>query len=322
MAKRFIDSNIFRKGYMRAIPSNVKLFYIYLFCECDHYGIWSVELDVAEVRLGITLDYKQTKDLLKDKIVELDGGRKWFLPQFITFQYGTLSSKHKLHNSVAKELNRLGLMQFVTLALQLANSDGTQKEMEMEMEKDMEMEKEMDKASEPASRLKNKDEKEPLQVGLPDGWGKATAKGQSRLKTTAITESKQPRKRKGKAASTADELKQFIDAYHTWSKDKGIMFRFTSADGAAMKQIIKHLNGIESVQSGSKSSLDVWRFILTNWNTLNAWMQTQVQVRQINSQLPNIIEQIRQHYGQSKQVGKANSVADFAKSLRNAIKGS
>jgi hypothetical protein len=349
MAKRFIDSNIFRKGYMRAIPANVKLFYIYLFCECDHYGIWSVELDVAEVRLCITLDYQYTKDCLKEKIVEMDGGRKWFLPQFITFQYGTLSPKHKLHRSVLNELQRLDLMRHVTLALQLPNTDATVKDKEMDKDKDKEMDKEMEMDKEstgignlhqkPANGsvplgIRNEAETERLGDELPDGWCNASNMGEKLPRIAEITENKETktRKTKGKASSASQkaestgvaggaELKQFIEVYHAWSKDKGIMFRFTAADGAAMKQIVKYLKGIDSVQSGSKTPLEVWNFILTNWNTLNAWMQTQVQVRQINSQLPNIIEQIRQHYGQSKQTAKPSAVADFAKSLRNAIKG-
>lgn len=56
MAKRFIDTNIFKKGFLKQLPPSAKLFYIYLFCECDHYGIWNVEMDVAEVRLGISLE--------------------------------------------------------------------------------------------------------------------------------------------------------------------------------------------------------------------------------------------------------------------------
>lgn len=350
MAKRFIDSNIFRKGYMRAIPANVKLFYIYLFCECDHYGIWSVEIDVAEVRLGISLDYQYTKDLLEDKIVELDSGRKWFLPQFITFQYGNLSSKHKLHRSVLNELQRLDLMRYVTLALQLPNTDATLKDKEMDKDKDKEMDKEMEmdmdmagkdnSAPKPAKMsaplgIRNEAEKERLGEESPQGWHNASNMG-GKLPTIAeITEIKEPKTRKtkgkGKPASQKTdstgvaggaELKEFIDVYHGWAKDKGIMFRFTPADGAAMKQIIKQLNGIESVQNGTKTAIGVWNFILVNWHTLNPWMQTQVQVRQINSQLPNIIEQIRQHYGQTKQTAKPSAVADFAKSLRNAIKGS
>lgn len=56
MAKRFIDTGLFRKPSIRAMKAPYKALYIYLMCECDHAGIWDVELDIAAMRLGMKLD--------------------------------------------------------------------------------------------------------------------------------------------------------------------------------------------------------------------------------------------------------------------------
>jgi hypothetical protein len=62
MAKRFIDTDLFRKPFMRSLEAPYKALWIYLLCECDHAGVWVVELDVAQIRMGLKLD--------PDKVIE------------------------------------------------------------------------------------------------------------------------------------------------------------------------------------------------------------------------------------------------------------
>ncbi len=108
--------------------------------------------------------------------------------------------------------------------------------------------------------------------------------------------------------------------YTEFMKLKGIPIRITQADGKAMKLIIKYISEIDNIKNGTKPAIDVWKYILDNWHLQSDWMQTQIQLRQINSQLPNIIE----HLKNGKRKPSANDrqqLSDLAKTLRNAVEG-
>jgi len=130
MAKRFIDTQIFRKSEIRGIKGAYKLLYIYMFCECNHAGIWDVELDVAGLRLGFDYDEAET---LKDLCNYVDPIRsdKWYLTGFVQFQYGTLNPENRAHKSVIEIINKYNIKPLVS------PSQGC-KEMELDKVKDKE----------------------------------------------------------------------------------------------------------------------------------------------------------------------------------------
>lgn len=109
MAKRFIDTGLFRKPSIRAMKAPYKALFIYLLCECDHAGVWDVELDVAETRLGMKLDSAKAIAELGGSVVELDGGAKWWLVDFVDFQYGELNPSNRVHASVLNRLSSIGI---------------------------------------------------------------------------------------------------------------------------------------------------------------------------------------------------------------------
>ena len=109
MAKRFIDTDLFRKPFMRSLEAPYKALWIYLLCECDHAGIWVVELDVAQIRLGMKLDPDKVLDKMQGAVVSIDDGTKWYLPDFVAFQYGTLNPLNRVHASGLSRLQALGI---------------------------------------------------------------------------------------------------------------------------------------------------------------------------------------------------------------------
>ena len=109
MAKRFIDTDLFRKPFMRSLEAPYKALWIYLLCECDHAGIWVVELDVAQIRMGLKLDPDKVLEKMQGAVVSVDGGRKWYLPDFVPFQYGTLNPDNRVHASALSRLEALGI---------------------------------------------------------------------------------------------------------------------------------------------------------------------------------------------------------------------
>jgi len=104
MAKRFTDSNKWKDVWFSNLPSKYKLFWIYITDECNHAGIWKVNLRLAEFLLNENLNITEIETHFKDRIEILDS-ENWFIPKFISFQYGVLNEKNRVHNSVLEILN-------------------------------------------------------------------------------------------------------------------------------------------------------------------------------------------------------------------------
>jgi hypothetical protein len=109
MAKRFTDSDKWKKAFIKSLPVEYKLFWLYLLDDCDFCGIWHVGFDVAELRIGLPLVRKRAEDLFEGKIVVFDDGEKWFIPDFIEFQYGTLNEQNRMHRGVLSQLHKYKL---------------------------------------------------------------------------------------------------------------------------------------------------------------------------------------------------------------------
>jgi len=115
MAKRFTDTNKYKKAFVRSLPGAYKLFWDFLYHDCDHSGIWIIDFDIAQTYIGKDMQISKEEALKlfnsdEIRIVEISGGKKWFIPSFIEFQYGHLSEKNRAHNSVILSLNKLGLL--------------------------------------------------------------------------------------------------------------------------------------------------------------------------------------------------------------------
>ena len=108
MAKRFIDTNLFRKKWIRQLEPDMKLFWIYLLTDCDHAGIWDVDVDRASFKLNFKHTEEKILNTFHKKIVPFKRD-KWFVPKFIEYQYGELSENIRPHASVIKILSKYEL---------------------------------------------------------------------------------------------------------------------------------------------------------------------------------------------------------------------
>lgn len=106
MAKRLTDTDKWKKTFVKSLPAEYKIFWMYLLDDCDIAGIWQVDFEVAELRLGIKLSEEKALRFYKDKVVVFDNGTKWFVQDFISFQYGNLTEKNKMFNPVMSILNK------------------------------------------------------------------------------------------------------------------------------------------------------------------------------------------------------------------------
>jgi len=161
MAKRFIDTDLFKDRFIRGLEAPLKPLWVYLFCDCNASGIWNVELDVAKMRCGVgnNITDAHIKEAFAPKIIEIDNGEKWFIPSFVKIQYNNeLKAKNPATKKVIKELKYYNLLTkigadlyqlnsspFEAPSKPLLNNQKGAKDMEEEKEEEKDMEEEEEK---------------------------------------------------------------------------------------------------------------------------------------------------------------------------------
>lgn len=108
MAKRFTDTEKWKKPFIRSLDAPYKLLWMYIVDDCDHAGVWQVDFEVARIRTGQDVNYETAKRLFAEKIFVIEKF-KWFIVDFVPFQYGELSEKNRLHISVLSVLSKYQL---------------------------------------------------------------------------------------------------------------------------------------------------------------------------------------------------------------------
>ena len=108
MAKRMTDTDKWKKRFIRELKPKHKLLWLYILDDCNHAGIWEIDLDVASKREGEAVGYKDL-DVFGNKIIMFDNNEKCFIPDFIDFQYGELNPNSNVHKSVILLLSRYNL---------------------------------------------------------------------------------------------------------------------------------------------------------------------------------------------------------------------
>lgn len=126
MAKRFTDTEKYRKHFLRSLTAPYKLLWDYILCDCNHAGIWVVDFEAARMYLGKDIRINEATALAafnKDevRVIPIDCNDKWFVVGFIEYQYGELNPKNRVHASVIKMLERYGLWKDGKLCLDVSN---------------------------------------------------------------------------------------------------------------------------------------------------------------------------------------------------------
>ena len=153
MSKRFTDTTKYKKPFIRSLKGAYKLFWDYLYHDCDHAGIWIVDFEIAQIYIGKDMPINYTdaiKYFNKDeqRIIEIENGKKWFIPSFIIFQYGELTVSNRAHNSVIQILDRYHLLdnnKHLLCPLQGAKDKDKDKDMDKDKERDKEKDRDKDK---------------------------------------------------------------------------------------------------------------------------------------------------------------------------------
>lgn len=94
MAKRFIDTEIWKRPWFRKLKPAEKCAFRYILENCDSVGVWIPDEESAEYFIGEKVDWDLLVEGSNGNIERLESG-KWWLPDFCRFQYGTLDENTK-----------------------------------------------------------------------------------------------------------------------------------------------------------------------------------------------------------------------------------
>ncbi len=93
-------------------------------------------------------------------------------------------------------------------------------------------------------------------------------------------------------------------------------------DGKAAKELKEHIKKSIEEKNGSPASdeqiLNGWQFILDNWNKWIPFYQDQLKISQINSNLPNIMANIRGYNGKQYKPSAAETFATISEIVKSA----
>jgi hypothetical protein len=112
MAKRRTDTAKWDKEWFLDLEPRYKLFWLYLLDKCDHAGFWSVNRKQAAFNVGEDVDIEAFVKLSEGR-VQVIAPKKWWIPEFIDFQYGgmaSLSKGNSVHESVLNLLQKEGVV--------------------------------------------------------------------------------------------------------------------------------------------------------------------------------------------------------------------
>jgi len=157
VAKRFTDTGKWKKKWIRELSPEMKLFWFYLLDNCDHAGIWEVDIELAAFQIEVELDESEILNTFNRKIVAFKPG-KWFVPKFIVYQYGELNKSNRAHLSVIKILTKYKLYKGLNEVEQ-----GAYKSLEGAKDKDKDKIKELDKVKDKDKKSK---ESQLLTIGI------------------------------------------------------------------------------------------------------------------------------------------------------------
>jgi hypothetical protein len=106
MSKRYINTDRWKNRNFLQLSVYAKIFYIYVWDNCDHAGIWDINFDLAEYQLNYKFNRSEIETELFEMIVIVGKKSKWFIPGFIEVNYNnTLKPNVKCQKSVLEILN-------------------------------------------------------------------------------------------------------------------------------------------------------------------------------------------------------------------------
>lgn len=139
--KRFTDTDLWKKQWYMELTPAEKIAWQYIVAECDNVGVWSPNFRLAEFIIGTQLDWEKFRNKCNKNIIVMKNG-KWWLVDFIRFQYGELNESSPPHRSYIKLLISHGLYDMYLKGYTYPMDTLQEKEKDQDQEKDQEKDQE------------------------------------------------------------------------------------------------------------------------------------------------------------------------------------
>ena len=138
--KRFMDTDLWKKQWFMELTPAEKIAWQYILSDCDCVGVWSPNFRLAEFIIGMQLDWDKFMKKCNRNIEQLPNG-KWFVIDFVHFQYGELNDNCRPHQKYIKVLKSHGLFERVSKGYGKGIQTLKEEEKEQDKEKDQDQEK-------------------------------------------------------------------------------------------------------------------------------------------------------------------------------------
>ena len=143
MAKRFTDTEKYKKSFIKSLPAPYKILLDYVCLDCNHAGIWHKDFEIAQRYIGQDAPVEEQEALYyfnkdEERVLPFDNNEKWLIKPFVEFQYGNLNPKNRVHASILAIVQKSYPQAFVNYIKPLISPLQGAKD----MDKDMDMDKE------------------------------------------------------------------------------------------------------------------------------------------------------------------------------------
>lgn len=115
--------------------------------------------------------------------------------------------------------------------------------------------------------------------------------------------------------------KKFLEVYDTWYKERsdGVPPKIDGANGNSAKTLIGYFKTIVKARaladkvvldenSENEKILESWDLVLKNWDSIEPFYQDKTRLIDINSNIQNIINQVKNGYRAKQQSGKGSKI--------------
>jgi len=103
MAKRLTDSEKWKDEWFLSLDNDCRMIWIYILDNCSHAGLLKKNLKLMNFCCNTSYTEESLKEIFNERLIDL--GDTYFIPKFLKFQYGNLSSDRPVIVSVRNELS-------------------------------------------------------------------------------------------------------------------------------------------------------------------------------------------------------------------------
>lgn len=109
MSKRLTDTDKWKKKFFRDLSLEAKLAWLYLCDNCDHAGIWIIDVETLNTQTRLNFTLTSLLEAFSNNVVLFDNGERLWLRSFYFFQYEDSKANFAAKLSAIKKLNKYGL---------------------------------------------------------------------------------------------------------------------------------------------------------------------------------------------------------------------